>query len=321
MGIVKAASVSHLQETQTLDYHGFNTEVFKRQTTTLQILSGPMLPVPYKWKDNQAAAGLQLVLAAEKTLKEGVEQRVIVDENDQSLVRVQEQDLGKTNAENGYFVVGPWFEVPLPQNVWMVLGGEFFFFYPDFERGNRFGSRKAYLALSGPMPPLNLSGEMSYSEVLNVDTEATTIILDGQGTASYANDSGMNFSFTLQHKMFDYLFPNLNGPDTSTSGTIEVSQSMPLNFSLSASGIAEQQSNFIKHDVPSFGAVSADGQVLSGRLALAAAPFAWFSATIEQLFQQNTWDIENRAAQDQFELSVPETLDVLTITGSINLTF
>jgi tetratricopeptide (TPR) repeat protein len=323
MGVYKAAKISHKRDKQKIDYHGYNRKIFESEKTAFQAFGGPLYPLPITLGDRQAAFGTQIFLSVEKSIKEGTEQRVIVDETDQDLVRIQEQDLGTSDSNAGMFDVAPFIEIPLEGDVWMVFGGGFFFYYPEFERGNRFGTRKGYLSLNGPFNKLSITGEMAYSEALNSKTEPTTITTSGSGSASYRTEGGTSISFSMKHKNFDYLFDGQSGPDSSTAASLNLGQGLPFGFSVSGSGSAEQQTNYINYAIPSFGTVSADGTVLTGsaKLSITPAPISWFNFSVTQLVSQTIWDVANPNAVDQWELTVPETIDQFTMAASINLDF
>lgn len=323
MGVYKAAKVEQKQDKQIIDYHGYNRQIFKSEKTSFQAFGGPLYPIPYKLGERQAAVGTQVFLSVEKTIKEGTEQRVIADESDQDLVRIQEQDLGTSDSNAGMFDVAPFIEVPLEGDVWMVIGGDFFFYYPEFQRGNRFGTRKGYLSLNGPFKALSVTGEMAYTENVNSKTEATTIVISGSGNASYRTEGGTSISTGIKHKNYDYLFDGMSGPDSSTSASLSLGQGLPFGFSASASGSAERQTNYIKYSIPSFGAVSADGTVMTGKLKLSftPGPITWLNLYAQQLVSVTSWDISNPDAVDQWELSVPESIDQMTMAASINLDF
>ena len=127
----------------------------------------------------------------------------------------------------------------------------------------------------------------------------------------------------MKHKNFDYLFDGQSGPDSSTAASLNLGQGLPFGFSVSGSGSAEQQTNYINYAIPSFGTVSADGTVLTGsaKLSITPAPISWFNFSVTQLVSQTIWDVANPNAVDQWELTVPETIDQFTMAASINLDF
>ena len=83
----------------------------------------------------------------------------------------------------------------------------------------------------------------------------------------------------------------------------------------------EQQTNYVFQTIPTYGIVSADGQVATGKLTLGLAPFPWIAATVSQLFQQTTWAVENSEAKDTFEKNVASNVTDLTFGATIKFVF
>lgn len=323
MSIYRAASIEHASESQTIDFHGFNKQFFQSETTSFNGYGGPLIPIPYILDDRQAAIGAQVFLSVEKKIKSGDEQRVIVDESNQDLLRIQEQDLGQTDTNAGSFDIAPWMEFPLIGESWLLIGGSFYFYYPEFNRGDRFGTRKGYMKVSGPFHGVDISGDMAYSENVDSETLATTTIISGEGTANYATKDGLSLLMVGKHKVFDYLRDEMNGPDTFSSISIAGEQSLPFGFAFKATGSADSQSNYINYNIPNFGAVSADGVTYTGIMKLYFSPpvMEFLALSVQQLFSYNQWNVQNEAAVDQWQLNTPELIDQLIIKGSINLAF
>ena len=323
MSVYRAASIEHASERQTIDFHGFNKQFYESETTSFNGYGGPMIPIPYKVGDRQAAIGAQIFLGVEKKIKSGNEQRVIVDETNQDLLRIQEQDLGQTDSNAGSFDVAPWMEFPLLGDAWLLIGGDFYFYYPEFNRGDRFGSRKGYMKVTAPFRGADISGELAYSENVDSDTLATTTIISGEGIAYYATKDGLILQAIGKYKLFDYLRDEMNGPDSFTSFTLDGEQGLPFGFAFKATGSADAQTNYINYNVPNYGAVSADAVTYTGIMKLYFSPpvMNFLSLSVQQLFSFNQWTVQNEAAIDQWQLNTPEIIDQLIIKGSVNLAF
>jgi hypothetical protein len=228
-----------------------------------------------------------------------------------------------THTKSGIVGAAPFFEVPLPEGVWIALGGDFNFTYPEFERGGRFGYRKGYLGLAGKYQTFTYKTEVGYTEVLDSRTEPTTAKVNGKIEGILALPAKLELTGAINHTQFDYLDEELEvpGPDSSSSFTAGATQGLPFGFSIGLEGSYEYQSNNVIYGIPSFGQIAADGQVATGKATLDAVPFPWLAAGIEEIFTKTTWKQDNEAAKDAFEANVVNYMEQLTAYASINMAF
>lgn len=321
--VTKDAKVGFSTFRQTTDYHGFKEETYDVQLAQFSLYSGVLAPLPVGIKERKAAFGLQLMLKAEDRNAKGAETRVIIDETNDDLTRVLAGQKENQHSKSGIVSAEPWFEFPLPEDVWLAVGGELYFTYGDFERQNRSGTRKAYVGLAGEGNGLDYTAGFSYQEVLNTDTLATTTILEGLGSLAHSFEHDFAMKLNGSHKLYDYLMTNLNlnGPDSLTAVVVSATQGLPWGFGLAGETGYLYQGNHTVFDLPRFGQVSANGQTTHIKLALKAAPAPWFSASIEQLFQMTQWDVDPAEVQEVYELNVPNYLDQFTAAAALNLSF
>jgi tetratricopeptide (TPR) repeat protein len=320
----RAAKVSYEVQHQYIDNHGYKTSEFDAKIAAFDIASGFLLPLPIKQgKDRFAALGAQLDLGASDTLKSGREARFIIDEDNEDLSRVQAQDIDEKETQLGSVAGHLWIEFPLPESTWLALGGDLAFDYPEFERGGRYGSRKGYTQVATTQPPIDFKTEVSYSELLNAKTEATTSIIGGKAVVESTTLGSLTLRGTLEHKLYDYLQkdPPLDGPDTETHFEAWAKQQFLYGFSFSLAVDLAQQQNYIHNGIPTFGTVAADGQTTSGKAVLGADPLPWLGLRISQSVAQTRWLIDNELAQEPFEIAVADYIENFSANVSLNLAF
>ncbi len=321
--ITKAAKVKYAVEHQFSD-GPVKSQTFDAKVSTFDLKSGPLLPIPIKsGKDRQAAFGLQLSITAEDRITKGDEVRVLVDENNQDLTRQLNNDLGTTDVKSGIVGAEPWVEFPLPENLWLAVGGEINFTYPEFSRGDRFGYRKGYMDLALKAPAVTFTTEASYEEVLDSKTKPTTILIEGLASVEGDVMQKLTANFKVTYDMYDYLVPalGLNGPDAVTKAETSVTQALPLGIKAKLLFSYLTEANYIFHNIPTFGQVAADGQVTSGKASLSATPVPFLTIAVSQLVSKTQWHLQNEAARDAFEVTVPDYLELFTAWVSVNMAF
>ncbi len=322
--VTKTARVKYAAEHQDIDYSGYIQKIFDAKVSTLELKHGPLLPLPIKaGKDRQAAFGLQLFVSGEQRITSGSEVHVIIEQNEGDLVRQQNADVDTTDVKAGIVSAEPWVEFPLPENLWLAVGGELNFTYPDFERGQRFGYRKGYADLAAKYLGTTYTTEAFYTELLDVKTKATTTIVGGFLSVSGEPLPKLTLSGKVTYEMHDYLVPELglDGPDSITGGEVSVTQALPLGITAKLIGSTQLQTNYIFHGIPTYGQVAADGQVYAGKAILSATPVPWFTASVSQLASQTNWTVQNPAAEEPFDLTVPNNVKIFTAWAAVNMAF
>jgi tetratricopeptide (TPR) repeat protein len=331
-GVTKEAAVAYAAEHQYIDDHGFKQSAFDAKVASFSLKSGPVIPLPIKvGKDRQAAYGLELRLSAEDRVQTGDEQILVTDQSDQDVTRVLSRkakvngETGTANGEtkSGTFGGETWLEFPLPEGVWLALGGELEFTYPEFARGQREGFRRGFLGVGGRAGAVNYAGEGSYTEVVNEKTKPITNIVTADVTLSGELLAKLTAALDLTYKVFDYPRPELelDGPDEATSGEVSLKQDIPYGFSITGTVDYERQTNAVFHGLPTYGEVAADGDLYTGKLILAAAPFSFVSASLEEDVTQKKWKVQNEAARETFEVNTPDYVESFTAKISLNLAF
>lgn len=325
----KSAKVTYQVVHQYLENHGFKETHFDAKVSSFELLSGTILAIPLKFgknsegKDRQGAVGLQLRIAAEDRITEGNEERLIVDETEDDLQRLLAKNLGITDVKSGDLGFEPWIELPLPEGLWMNLGGEISFTYPDFERGKRFGYRKGYGGVDGHTGALTYGGALNYTELLDEKTKVISNAVEGRLRAETEIVPKLVGTVTLIHSVFDYLNEELalDGPDTSTRFEAQAVQVLPLTFKFTLFGAFEQDANYIFHGIPTFGQVAADGNVTVAKAKLSVSPFPFISASVQEIISQSKWSIDNEAARDPFEVNVSDYIEAFSATVTLNMDF
>lgn len=325
LAVGKQAKVQYGYEHQYVDNHGYKEGNYYARVSTLDVKGGPLIPIPAlrQGKDRFAAFGTTVSIGAENRIRDGKEQRVLADEDNDDLTRVLATKLGTTDTTAGLVGVAPWLEFPLPEGVWAGFGGELNFTYPEFERGKRSGNRKGYVNVGGKLGVWRYGANVSYSEILNVKTEPLLTIVGGKGSAGFTTPSRIDGELVVTYELNDYLdeTARLNGPDALTRAQLKLSQGFPFGFAAGVELGLEQQANYIFHAIPVYGQVAADGQIMSGKARLSADPFPWLSASLTQLITKTTWQIDNEAAREPFEQNVADYLEAFTGTVAVNLAF
>jgi tetratricopeptide (TPR) repeat protein len=326
----KSATVDYAVEHQYSDNHGLSETTSDARVTTFTLTSGPLIPItPWRsgkdktGKDRTAAVGLELTLGAEDRITTGEEQRVLLEENDEDLTRLARTDLGTLDEKSGNIAAEPWIEVPLPEGVWVALGGKIDFTYPDFERGERFGARKGYAQIAGDTGPVTYFSEVGYAEILDEKTKPVITRVNGKVWVERDLIPALKGRLAVTHDLYDYPVDELalDGPDSVTRGEARLTQTMPFGFSAQLLGAYESQVNSVFHDVPPYGQVAADGNVLTGRLRLEAAPFSWLTGTITGLVAKTKWKLADEATREGFELHVADYLEQFTAKISVGMDF
>lgn len=306
---------------QTVDYSGFGENKSKVQTGFFRFENGLMFPLEYRQGKGQSALGLQLKLSAEDIKTEGVEKRLIIEDDTPTIVRIYSEGAKKDNYQMGTFKFAPWIEIPAVNDFWVSVYGDLYFEFVEFERGQRTGSREGGLAVGWKRGMHSVLSKLGYLEVLDTETAVMSARTLGEVEWTLKAMPALDVILLLRHQQFTYSLDTLNGADSSTAGTASIEQTLPLGILLGLTLGGDFQKNYIANDIPNFGSVAGDGQVLNGKVYLEADPTPWFSMKVSQVLQKTTWSIQPAEAQEDFERVHPNYLSQLEAEVSINLLF
>lgn len=324
MGVSREAKVSYTIQHQYLENHGYQTSDFDARITAFNLATGKVFGLPFKQgKDRYTGLGMQLNLGASDTIKSGKEARFIIDEENADLSRVQSQEIDEKETQIGSVGGSLWIEFPLPENTWLAIGSNIGFEYPEFDRGNRYGDRAAYLQVATQSAPVNFTTVVAYAELLNEKTQPSTNIISAKANVASTTLGSFSLASTLEHKLYDYLQTDakIDGPDTETHLDTVARQDFVLGISAALAIDVMQQQNYIHHGIPTFGTTSSDGQTLSGRVMLRAAPLPWLEFMLSQSVAKTRWQLDREEAREPFELSVPDYIEMFNAKLAINLAF
>lgn len=322
--VKKSATISHTVKRQTVDMHQYKEQAFDARTTKFDLLSGWLQPLPLKLPGGrQAAFGLQVSLGAEDRITHGTEQQPFTQRTQEDLTRLLNKKLNATDVKSGKVGVLSWFEAPLPENIWLGIGAELNFVYPEFSRGGRTGNRRGYFDVNGKTGVLTYGAESSYNEILDSKTKPTTTIVEGTGKISGDIATKLTMTGKATYDQYTYLDDTLalDGPDQITAGEVDLVQALPLNFSLEVDGIYQYQVNHLFHQIPSFDEVAADGQTYSLKVIGKVVPLPWLTLSVSELVTKTQWKLLTEVARDPFEIATPSYSEDLQATVGVSLGF
>lgn len=326
-GVARLGKISH---TKTEEIATFHSESEKRYTSEISAFSfshGPVIPLNIKVDSRQAAVGSQIDLKATNIASKG--SKVLLRYNEtEEIVQTLVQKSPLETTRSGDIGGNIWFELPLPSNWWFGLDGHLSFTYPNFERGQRYGSRGIYTQFGWMKDgPTSWIGTLGATYDLIVDSETVPFLSSSSldGSLMMKIPSGSTITVGGRLSMLENLLSNsgVPGPETSGSGFVSLRQEFPLNISLSATGTAEKKQMYTAKDPEQGGAIvsTADADTLSGSIKAGAAPFAWLSFSAVYKFNKNYWTIHKKDRTERFQALTPSEESLTDLTASINFTF
>lgn len=321
----RLVSISYMQTNQSSDLHGFSRRNFQSQVGIFEFMHGPMAPIGPKWDgDRQAAVGLQLYMAASSVTTEGVRDRLVVYEDSRDIVHNLTERFPKTTSTSGDINGSIWIETPLPSNWWIGVDGHLGFSYPNFARGQRYGTRGTTGRLGWMKnAPTSWIVEMlgTYDLIVDSETEPVTAQAISENSVTASFPSLTSITAVAKYVSYDYKLPLLPGPDSSISGTLSAKQKFPLGFEVSLAGTVEQQTNYIARGLNSVGSASADGQILSGVGRIRAMPFSWLSVSAKHTRSKSTWTVIQPERTEAFKAATPDYTEKTDFVGSLLFIF
>jgi tetratricopeptide (TPR) repeat protein len=321
--IDRVANLKATQKSQRSNYHGYSQKSYDKKVGTFSLLHGPLIPIPYKIEpDRQAAFGLQISAAVSSVTTTGTQERLVSYEDSREIVHQLTEKLPTQTTTLGDIGGATWIEAPLPNGWWIGGDGHLSFTYPNFERGQRYGIRGVNGNI-GWKKDTTLYASLNGIYDLIVDSETEPVTAQTITAASFGGFTSFDMEIVGSAKYihYDYKITTLSGPDTSTSGSIKFVQKFPLSISLTLSGTAEQQKNYIVRDVGSFVSASADGTIVSGFAEFKASPFPWITVAAKHLRSQATWSVLQPEREEAFKAATPSYTESTDLTGSINFIF
>ena len=144
--ITHSASVKYAVEHQYIENHGQEVRLRRQGLVARAKARARCAPADQAWQRPSGCFGPELPLGAEDRISSG--RRAPSSIENEGPRAPAEQRPRHHRRQIGHRRRRALVRVPLPENLWLALGGEFNFIYPDFERGQRFGYRKGYTDLA-----------------------------------------------------------------------------------------------------------------------------------------------------------------------------
>ncbi len=321
----RLVSISYLQTNQSSDLHGYSRKDYQSQIGIFEFMHGPVVPIGSKWDgDRRAAIGLQLYLAASSVTTEGVKDRLVAYEDSRDIIHNLTERMPKTTSTSGDVNGAVWIETPLPSDWWLGVDGHLGFSYPNFQRGQRYGTRGATGRLGWMKnAPTTWIVEIlgTYDLIVDSETEPVTAQMISDNSVTVALPSSTSFRLGAKYVAYDYKLPVLPGPDSSVSGSLLAKQKFPLGFDISLSGTIEQQTNYIARGLSSVGSASADGQTLIGIAKIGAMPLPWLAVSAKHTRSKATWTVHQPERVEAFKAATSDYSEKTDLVGSLLFLF
>lgn len=341
-GTGKSANVGMVSENQSIDYHGNKHETFESTSGSFSLSTTPhffLSPKP-SLKDRFGAIGLTIGLGASSATIKGKQQRILLDENDDSIQRNLTNTLPTKDEKKGSWSLEPWIEVPLPLNLWIATGLSLKMDFPDLERGKRSGTQEVYTSLGGKNGPLGYGTVINYVTLIDAKNAPKTAILGLQIHGAMDLTPLMAVTGILRYENYQYPDPDarINGADSVIRGEADIVQSFPLGFSIRFAGLADTEINKLTYDMPTYDVIAANainltglgsllyggvpgGPGYPGRSGRPEAIWPFFNAGITVLAKQTIWNVAEKETEEVFKLNVPNYVEQVKGELSIGLSF
>lgn len=318
--VKRHAKVGVKSKNQLSDFHGYGDKTSRINETFFEFKNGPLIPLPFAIGENHAAIGMTVMLKAVDLVVKGEEQRNVVRDDSVDIVRIQSQEQ-RDLTQNGQVSLTPWIEIPVVNDFWISLGGDFYFLYPDFKRAGRSGSRAGRLDFGRKWEQVSVINRNSYMEVLDAETKPISNVAHFEIEAVTKAADLVSLTTTGIHEQFNYTDETLDGPDASSRVSGELEFSLLEVFGLYVSGTAESRINQLVHGLASYGTAGADGQIYVAEVGLRAEPVSWFSGSIYQQWQKSLWSVTPTEAADVYRRNTVDFLQEFGAMASLNLQF
>ena len=328
MGINRIMSFKGEQRTQLSDKHGFSDSATDITIGAFKFQQGPLLPIGTSVDSGKGPAsgrrsafGLQILFGGEDRGITGKEQRMVVIEDDQDIVRQQQTDTIKSHKQFAYVGADPWLEFALADDLWLQTGINSYFEYPDFKRLGRSGTVKGMAGIGAKRGKTTWQLTGTAGAFLNSENKTTTETKDGTARLSQDLNEKTTIEVEAVIKDFRYKDQSLDGPDQSISLGTTLSYSFGSGITTSLFGAYEKQKNAFFYGMPTYDQLSADGDVMTGEIAITAKPASWITLGLVQTISKTTWSVHREEAKETFEKNVPDYLSLFRGFASINFPF
>ena len=313
------------RRTQLSDNHGLADSTTTVNIGSFKFQQGPLLPfgtpVDSKSGSRRNAFGLQILFGGEDRDVTGKERRMVIIEEEQDIVRLQQTDPINKHKLFAYAGAEPWLEFAAGDNWWIQTGINGYFEYPEFKRLGRSGTVKGFAGFGTRRSTTSWQLIGSAGTFLDSNNKTTIETKDATLRASWDLNSTTSLEMEGAIKDFLYKDQSLDGPDQALSLAGTLSYNFGAGISTSLFGAYERQKNAYFYGMPTYDALSADGDVLTGELSLFAKPATWISLGITQTISKTTWSIHREEARDTFERNVPDYLSLFKGGVTINFPF
>lgn len=319
--VEKGAFLEASYKSQNQDFHGYARKKSETQMTSFIFKGSKIFGFdPSSPQSKQSALGLELDLKADRTLTSGQERRNVVTDTDEDIQRIQISPPTKSITRAGSFALKPWLEFSLPEDVWIGMGGAVGYRYPDFEIKGRSGVYNGFVRAGRKLLPLSYSAMYNFVEITGEDNAPTMATHSASVVLNFAMDK-FYIDATFAYDSIQYLDDTLDGPNSKAGASADNYVELPLGFYLGLFLSGQYQEENLVHNIPTYGEVSADGAVYTGKFYLIANPVSWFIAEINEQVQKSEWQVTPEAAQDTYERNQVDFLETFEAKASINLLF
>ena len=328
MGVNRIMSFKGEQRTQLSDKHGFSDSSTDVTIGSFKFQQGPLLPIGASVNSGKgpssgrrSAFGLQILFGGEDRDIAGKEQRMVVVEDDQDIVRQQQTNTIKSHKQFAYVGADPWFEFALAEDFWVQTGISSYFEYPDFKRLGRSGTVKGLAGIGAKRGKTTWQLTGTTGAFLDSENKTTTEAKDGTARVSQELNTSTSIEVEAVIKDFRYKDQSLDGPDQSISLGTTLSYSFGAGISTNLFAAYEKQKNAFFYGMPTYDELSADGDVMTGEIAVTAKPASWITIGMVQTISKTTWSVHREEAKETFEKNVPDYLSLFRGFASINFPF
>lgn len=335
----KSAGLTFATENQTIHYSGNKQEIFESNSGSFSLSTTPAYFLP-KLRDRIGAVGISLGLEASSSTIKGKQERILLDERDESIQRNLTNTLPTKDEKKGAFSIEPWIEVPVPPQLWAALSVSVRMDYPEFERGQRSGTQQVTGSLGGKHESWGFGTQVDYKQLIDPANSPTSQVLGMQVHGAYDVSELMALSGILRYENYFYPDPDkrISGPDSVIQGEGDLVQSFPLGFSIRIAGMVDTQINKLFYDMPTYDVISATGTNYTGlgSLLYGSVPggppypgrsgrppkiISFLDGGITVKARQTIWKISERETEEVFKLNVPNYVEQVQAELNVGLSF
>jgi tetratricopeptide (TPR) repeat protein len=335
----KSANLTFATENQTIHYNGNKQETFESNSGTFSLSTTPVVYLP-KLKDRFGAVGISFGLEASSATIKGKQERILLDERDDSIQRQLTNTLPTKDEKKGSFSIEPWIEVPIPPQLWAAVSVSVRMDYPEFERGQRSGTQQVTGSLGGKNDAWGYGTQVNYKQLIDPENSPTTQVVGMQVHGAYDVSELMALSGILRYENYNYPDPDkkISGPDSVIWGEADIVQSFPLGFSIRIAGMIDTEINKLFYDMPTYEVIPATGTNYTGlgSLLYGSVPggppypgrsgrppkmLSFIDGGITVKARQTIWKVSEREMEEVFKLNVPNYVEQVQAEINVGLLF